>query len=128
MENNLEIQETELQRELRDTDARIKEAKEQIDFANDIEALHKIPEFQRVILKGYFEKEPDRILGVLVDPHEFKRDTLLNLEEKLGGIRNLKKYIGTQLQTGDIAERHLEELEDYRKQVTSQNSFENQNS
>ena len=110
--------------ELASIDARIAETKATIKLAEDLEALHEIPQFQDVILNGYLEVESKRIFGVLTDStHNLKRDVMENLMDKLTSIRTVKQYFGTTMMNGEAARDSLAEEEAYRLEVTKRNSI-----
>ncbi len=115
------MEESNLTNELAEIDGRIKFLKENIEIGEAIERLHNNEDFKLVILKGYFDREAERIFGVLTDPNEYKRDMLQNMNEKLGSIRNLKQYIGVQLRNADMAPSEIEEEESHRLKVTESN-------
>ncbi len=116
---------TNLEIELADIDGRIEFLKNNIEVGDAIERLHNSEDFKLVILQGYFDKEAERIFGVLTDPNEYKRDMLQNMNEKLGSIRNLKQYFGVRLRDADMAPAEIAEEESHRSKVTSSNSIEN---
>ena len=114
----------ERKQELADIDARIALLKENLSMANDLESLHEDPRFQKVILGGYFDKEAERIFGLLVDPtHHLKRDVMETLMDKLTAIRSVKQYFGMIMTNGAMASEQIEEEEEFRKQFNAQESI-----
>ncbi len=114
---------TNLKTELADIDSRIETLNKNIEFGNAVEALHNDPNFKLVILDGYFNEEAERIFGVLIDPNEYKRDMMQNMSDKLGSIRDLKKYFGVKLRNGDMAPAEIAEEETFRKETTEKYSI-----
>ena len=108
-----------LKKELADIDARIELLKENIETGKSLEALHENPDFIRVIMNGYFDKEEKRIAGLLFNPTSLKRDQLENVMDKASAIRNYKQYFATVLIDANMAPSQIEEEELYRKEVTS---------
>ncbi len=119
----MELQEPTLKTELADIDSRIATLKRNERIGTAVEALHNNPDFQLVILEGYFDEEAERIFGVLTDPNEYKRDMLQNMNDKLGSIRDLKKFFGVKLRNGDMAPAEIAEEETFREETTKKYSF-----
>jgi len=118
------VEQTNLQVELADIDARIKTLNDNIKAGKDLEEMHEDPRFINVILEGYLEAEAKRIFGVLTDPsHHLKRDVMENLMDKLTSTRNIKQYFGTVLMNASMAPEELVTEESYRKEVTKKYSL-----
>ena len=66
-----------------------------IDLGGDVEELFALPAFQRVIEVAYFKTEVERVSQLLATPTSLKREQILNLHDKLDGIRNFKSFIHT---------------------------------
>ncbi len=118
------VEQTNLQVELADIDARIKTLNDNVQLGKDLEKLHEDKRFENVILKGYLEAEAERIFGVLTDPsHHLKRDVMENLMDKLTSTRNIKQYFGTVLMNAAMAPEEIITEEGYRKEVTERYSL-----
>lgn len=116
MSNELIIKE-----ELEHVDAKIAELENQVELGKAIEELHEHSAFNKVFIDGYFGDEAKRLFEVLTIPSKMKRDSMENIMDKLTAIRNLKDYIGVKLIEADTAENELEQLKEYRKEVTAGN-------
>lgn len=107
---------------LQECDDRIAELKAAIEKGKALERLHESKDFDEIVLSGYFEKEAERIFGLLTTPTSLKRDQLDNLMDKLSAIRNFKHYFKTVLIDAAMAPEQIEEEEAYRKNLTAENS------
>lgn len=108
---------------LAEIDDRIEFLQAQIDLNKDLEALHNIPEFQRVILSGYLDDEAERIFGMLTTPSNLKRDQIENLNDKLTSIRNFKGYFKQIIINATMAPEQIQGERDFREEVTKEASI-----
>ena len=108
---------------LAEIDERIEFLQSEIDLNKDLEALHNIPEFQRVILSGYLEDEAKRIFELLTTPTSLKRDQIENLNDKLTSIRNFKGYFKQIIINATMAPEQIEDERKFRKEVTEEASI-----
>jgi len=107
--------------EIKHVEAKIKEVKDEISFAEKIEALHDNEVFQDVIIEGYFEKEAQRVFGLLVTPTTLKRDAIENTMDKLSSIRNLKSFFAMHLRNLQSNQEVLDDLETYLANLRNSN-------
>ena len=64
--------------------------------------LHDNPDFQKVILEGYFKDEPIRITSLLATDYVRREGVRPVLMEKLVAISTLEDYFQTIIQLGNI--------------------------
>jgi len=104
---------TDLQLELQSFDKSIEEHKKNVLVGEALERLKNNPDFKLVIEEVYFEDESKRVLNNLLTPNITRRDTLEDMADRLGSIRNLKAFIGTPEFAGSVlskAENSEEEI------------------
>ena len=64
--------------------------------------LHDNPDFQKVILEGYFKDEPVRLTSLLATDYVRREGVRPVLMEKLVAISSLEDYFQTIIQLGDV--------------------------
>ena len=64
--------------------------------------LHDNPDFQKVILEGYFKDEPIRITSLLATDYVRREGVRPVLMEKLVAISSLEDYFQTIIQLGNV--------------------------
>ena len=111
--------EANLNEELSNVDERIAELKKLKEFGEALERLHDNPDFQLVILDGYFEVEADRVFRVLTTPMNMRRDSVENTMDKLTAVRELKQYFGNKLIECSEVDAQIAGEEEFRKEVTA---------
>jgi hypothetical protein len=108
-----------LREELAEIDKRIEEYKNDVETGKALERLHENEDFKNVIIGAYFDDEAKRVFELLTEPTNLKREQLENIEDKLKAIRVFKLFFKTLLINANIAPDQIDELEEYRKEVTS---------
>ena len=73
--------------------------------------LHDNPDFQKVILEGYFKDEPIRITSLLATDYVRREGVRPVLMEKLVAISTLEDYFFTITQLGNVPEEEDDEAE-----------------
>lgn len=106
-----------LQEQLDNVNDDIKQHEAAKAFGEAIKKLHEIPEFQLVILGGYFEQEAERIFDTLINPSNMKRDQMANVADKIASIRDLKSYFMTKLLAGTEADNNIAEAKVTRDDI-----------
>ena len=71
--------------------------------------LHDNPDFQKVILEGYFKDEPIRITSLLATDYARREGVRPVLMEKLVAISSLEDYFQTIIQLGNIPDDEEDE-------------------
>lgn len=84
----------------------IEEAKRLIALGEKAIDLSKVPLFEEVILKGYFEDEAVRLVHLYSDPN-IEGSTKKLIELDMHAIGTLKRYLSTKVQIGRMAQRDL---------------------
>jgi hypothetical protein len=114
------IEELNLRKEkLAEIDKSIEEQKSKIEFAEAIKRLKSNPDYQLVIENGYFKEEGDRLTKNLLEPTYLKRDQIENIVEMTSAIRHVKTFLMFKEDDGANAEKNIEDLEEYRLTVNS---------
>ncbi len=108
---------TEATQEIERVEVHISLVKEAIDFADKLDVLNRIPEFEDVIIKGFMEDEPARIASIITD-HNLLDDE--NQRELLGAIKAVG-YLGNYLRNiekrGAQMRQALSQAEDYQTEL-----------
>jgi hypothetical protein len=99
------------QEQIKQVEDTIEEARKQVDLARRIRKLERNPDFKKVILDGYFVDEASRLVLLNNDPSvpEAYRETI---RRDMDGFSALKRYLMSNTQLGDSAERAIGEHED----------------
>lgn len=71
--------------------------------------LHDNPDFQKVILEGYFKDEPIRITSLLATDYVRREGVRPVLMEKLVAISSLEDYFQTIIQLGNVPDEDEED-------------------
>ena len=106
--------------ELAEIDKSILEQKSKIEFAEAIKRLKLNPDYQLVIEQGYFEKEGERLTKNLLEPTYLKRDQIENIIDMTNAIRHAKTFLIFKESDALGADQNIEELEDYRTSINSE--------
>lgn len=75
-----------------------------VNLAQDLEVLHKSPEFKRVILDGYFKDKAINGVSMLATEYVKQTGTRGEIMEQLVAISNLEDYFATIMNLGTIPE------------------------
>ena len=96
----------------------INQAKEVLETADNsyavmmyeaLSRLHDNPDFQKVILEGYFKDEPIRITSLLATDYVRREGVRPVLMEKLVAISSLEDYFQTIIQLGNVPDDEEDE-------------------
>lgn len=105
--------------ELAKIDERIESLEKNIQLHKDLEELHSDERFERVMTEAYFDKEAERIFGLLTTPTTLTRDQIDNLNDKMAAIRNVKSFFKTIIINATMAPDQIEEEKAYRKELNA---------
>lgn len=93
-------------------------AKHNIELSEALDRLHDNPDFQKLIIKGYFEDECVRLVHLKGAPNTQNLDRQAAITREIDGIGSLRGYFGSVHQRGEWArdaladsERELEIME-----------------
>ena len=75
-----------------------------VEMYEALSRLHDNPDFQKVILEGYFKDEPIRITSLLATDYVRREGVRPVLMEKLVAISSLEDYFQTIVQLGNVPE------------------------
>lgn len=90
-----------------------------IENADAAKKLSTIPEFQLVVMEGYFTQEPQR-LAALMASGKIAEKSFDNCAKDLRSIAHLRSFLTEQLERGEVARGELESLEEaYEEAVAS---------
>lgn len=84
----------------------IEQAKEAVQLRDDAFALSENPIFKKLIMQGYFEKEPARIASIYAHP-SISPEQRGMLERDLHAVGAMRLYMQKLIQLGDIADREI---------------------
>jgi len=68
-------------------------AQKAVDKAEAIVRLLNNPDFKLVVVEGYFEKEPARLVGLLTDPEMSDPESQKNLHNDMLGISSFRNHL-----------------------------------
>ncbi|MBO6276917.1 MAG: hypothetical protein J6N20_05715 [Pseudomonas sp.] len=93
----------------------IEQCNERIDMARCLENLLQHPDFNKLIMTGYMEKESHRLTLMLADPSCESPQGQANVVRDLSAVAQLNAYFRKVRLAGEVAARtkkdHEEELE-----------------
>lgn len=98
----------------------INQAKEMLETSDNsyavmmyeaLSRLHDNPDFQKVILEGYFKDEPVRLTSLLATDYIRREGVRPVLMEKLVAISTLEDYFQTIIQLGNVPDDEEDEGE-----------------
>ena len=112
------------QNELQQVELSIEQAKANIERMNKLEKLKNNPEFEELVLKGYFEQEASRLVLLKAD-HNVQGDTeQKQIEKMIDAIGYLRQYFNTIYQFGAMAQNALEQHEATREEILQEDALE----
>ena len=85
------------------------EAMGAIKRRDDLLALIKDPRFDKIIMQGYFEAEPSRLVLMKSDPNMKDKDNQKMLDRQIIGCGMLNQYFHVIIAMGNNAEKTVED-------------------
>lgn len=70
----------------------ISQAREFIQRADALKRLYNNPDFQEILVKGYFEREPIRLVHLKSDPHMQTPEQQAGIIKEMDGVGSLRGY------------------------------------
>lgn len=98
-------------------DKSIEEARSVEDLGQSLERLSNNPDFKRVILKGYFEKEAIRLVNLKADPNMQTPQRQAAILVQIDAIGNLHQYFQTIQQMATMATKSRLDSEQMREEL-----------
>lgn len=102
----------------------LEQAKETIQKAKDLEVLRKSPEFKRIFLDGYFNKEALRLVFLKSDFQAQRADIAEAINKDLYAIGALRAYLVDIDRQAQLAQKAIEddeaELEELREEEAAE--------
>ncbi|WP_027854448.1 hypothetical protein [Marinobacterium litorale] len=89
----------------------IKEAERMADLARSVKRLRSNRDFKKIIMEGYFENEPVRLVMLKSDPQFQSEERQQALLKEMDGIGSLRNYLQTILTMGNMAEKEIADSE-----------------
>jgi len=80
------------QADIETLEVQMDQAKDAIELRDAVRRLINNKDFQKVILEGYFEKEPARLVALLSDPSMQIEDRQVGLKNSMIGIGQLQMH------------------------------------
>ena len=91
----------------------------QLEISNAARKLATIPEFELVVMKGYFAKEPERLAGMMASG-KITQKSFDACTASLRAIADFRNFLTEQLERGELAQSELESLQEaYEEAVFS---------
>lgn len=100
----------------------IKEAKEIADFGAAVERLKANKDFQKVVLKGYFERESIRLVHLKSDDTRQSPESQRAILVQMDAIGVFSGFLGTALQLASIARKQIEQGEAAIEEIHAEGS------
>lgn len=88
-------------------EASIAQNKEQAELKNAVIRLSTNRDFKKVILEGYFEKEAIRLVHARSSAAMQTPDKQQRILDQMDAISNLRDYLDTVVQMGELAEKFI---------------------
>lgn len=98
----------------------ISQAKELVEKKDAVLRLTENKDFIKVITEGYFEKEASRLVLLKADDSMQGDTEQLNITKSIDAIGYLRKYLGTIIQFGRMAERDILSAEETRQELLAE--------
>lgn len=95
----------------------ITQAQEFIRRAEALERLYKNPDFQEIVVKGYFEREPIRLVHLKSDPNMQAPDRQAGIIKEMDGIGSLRGYFQVIFMQGNQAQEAISESEEALEEI-----------
>jgi hypothetical protein len=99
---------SEQQQQIEHVELSIQEAKDSIEKKQALIRLQNNPDFQSLILEGYFQKEAARCVAALADPSLQDATQQKLLTNMITAVGYFRQYLSAVYQFGSIGERTLE--------------------
>lgn len=91
----------------------------QVEISDAARKLATLPEFDLVVMKGYFTKEPER-LAALMASGKINQKSFDTCTASLRAIGDFRNFLTEQLERGNLARNQLQSLEEsYQEAVAS---------
>lgn len=103
--------------EIEEINISINEAKNRVAIKNSLDRLTRDPNFERVILTGYFMEEASRLVLLKADPAMQSTESQLAITKCIDAIGHFRQYLRTTIQLGIMAEKSLAEDEQTREEI-----------
>lgn len=98
-------------------DQNIKEAQKIVDFGDALERLKHNRDFKKVILEGYFEQEPIRLVHLKSDINMQSESTQKNILSQMDSIGFLNQFFQAAFFKANQAKRAIEADEETRAEL-----------
>lgn len=95
----------------------ISEAKKKVALKNSLDRLTQDPNFERVILNGYFKEHAARLVMLRADPGMESAARQESLLRAIDAVGELQQYFRGVIQLGLMAEKSLQEDEQTRQEI-----------
>lgn len=109
-----------MQEQLQELDANIKEAKKLVTLGAALERLRNNGDFKKVIMDGYFEREAIRLVHLKSDVSMQTPERQASILAQMDAIGNLNQYFTTVLRTADLAKKNIAADEETRDELLAE--------
>jgi len=106
--------------QLEQVEVSIEQAKEAITNKEALDKLTANPDFKKVVLEGYFEKEASRLVLLKADPSMQDEKEQSQIDKSINAIGYVRLYFHTIMQLGLQMERTIAEDEKTREELLSE--------
>ena len=98
------------------------QAKEAIEKMRALERLTDNKDFKKIMLEGYFEKEPVRLCLLKAEPQMQTPEYQDSIIKQIDAIGSVRSYLHLVMQMGRMAQKELESLEETHSEMLQEAS------
>jgi hypothetical protein len=106
--------------QLAEIEANIAHAKEIVAKGAALERLKNHPDFRKVVVEGYLEREAIRLVHLKGDQHMQKPERQAGIQADIDAIGRFAAYLGSVSQFAAMAAASLEDAEAAREEIAAE--------
>jgi len=106
--------------DLETIDISIKQAKENVALKRSLLRLQENPDFDKLMINGYFENEAVRLVLLRADPSQQDEAAQATINKQLDSIGFLRQYFIAVNQIGAMAEKAIQDDERTREDILAE--------
>ena len=106
--------------DLETVEVSMEQAKEAVERFKAMQRLTKNRDFKKIVLEGYFEKEPVRLCILKSDHAMQNEESQAAIIKQIDAIGSVRQYFHMIMQMGRMAEKELESLEEAHAEMLAE--------
>lgn len=106
---------------IQELDEDINKAQQLIDLGSALERLMHNPDFKKVVMQGFFEKEAIILVHMKADPNYQDKDNQEQIMKRLDAIGTLNQYFRNIGNQADLASKAIDAAENTRSEILREN-------